>query len=299
LGTGTITFDQAHCLGEIQESVANRLDIGGGVQGYEMYTPPVVSGTYKFVVHTVDALGNESAGVTETSETIATLPSAVSGVGLAFNNTTHRATLVWQEDATVASVNVYHQSGAVGALFPDYTALVANVAAGVKSWVSPVLGAGRWVFGLRALNAVGEEPNTTVLASCRVDGSGHKVVDAPPTPALSAVPSAGGKVTLGAAVLPNSDMGAAVTAKFFTNDGAGGPMDYSTPLSAPIPLQGLDAFLHASLVTGAYGATARKFGCRVYNADGVASLDAIESTVTPVIVSMPDPLSPAASTGRV
>lgn len=298
LGTGTITFDQAHCLGEIQESVANRVDIGSGVQGYEMYTPPVVTGIYKFIVHAVDALGNESAGVTETSQSITTLPSPVTGIGLAFSNTTHKATLVWQEDASIVSVNIYGNGGVIADLFPDYTSLIVNVAAGVKSWTSGVLGAGRWVFGVRSVNAVGEEPNTTVLADVRVDGSGHKIVDAPPTPALSATPTANGKVSLAAAVLPNITMGAAVTAKFFTNDGAGGAVDYNAAI-ATITLLDLDAFLHATFDAGPYGATARKFGCRAYNAGGLPSLDAVEATVTPVVVSMPDPLSPAASTGRV
>lgn len=292
-GGGTVYFTRAYRLGQQNED---------GSSGYEMWTPALTSGTYKFVVRTVDAAGNESTNTSATSIAITCLPAAITGLAITYSNTTKKATLTWVDPAGIGSgkLRIFHNAGDATKLFPDYSAAADEVNPGVQSWTSPVLtGPGVWVFGIRAYDGTNQEPNTSITAIVRLDASANKIVGAPPKPFLVASAVAGGKIALQANVLAMSGLGVPTTCSFFTNDGAGGAVDYGIPITgSPLAVADIGQWFTAVLQSPAYGETARKFGCIAY-AGAIPSVVADEVTITPVSTAPPDPLSQAAATGRV
>lgn len=285
---GTVQYTSAYLIGTVFES---------GASSYEFWTDELSSDTYKFVIRTVDAAGNESTNTTATSVVLAGLPDIVTGVSISFSGGT--ATITWTDPANIGAGNVriYDNSGTAANFYPDYSSATATIAAGTETWTSGALADGTWVFGLRVYDGTNEEPNTSVLASVRVD-SGAQVTGFPIKPTLYARNSDSGQVILQARVQNN--VGAkAQKVKFFTNDGAGGAVDYGSAIGGGFvalfiqPVQST-----VEITAGPYGETARKFGLIAYTTDNIASVQADEVTITPDATDPPQPLSVAGTTGR-
>ena len=77
-GEGTVPFSPDSLLGfeDIRED---------GSLSYEAWTPALTSGTYLFVVRTIDDAGNESANTTAFSRTISTYPDIVTGLSITYS----------------------------------------------------------------------------------------------------------------------------------------------------------------------------------------------------------------------
>jgi len=195
-------------------------------------------------------------------------------------------TLYWTDpdniepyDDTKGYVRIYHNAGNPAKPYPDYDTLVDSVLAGVEQWTSGPLCDGTWAFGLRVYDGVNEELNGHTFVIFRVV-NGEVFDTFPPKPALLADPSIGGKVTLLAMIDASTPLSYPSTVKFFTNDGAGGAVDYSTELDEVSVTEQGSKYL-AELLTAAYGETERIFGAIAYDADGNPSMRAAEVTVTP------------------
>ena len=211
-----------------------------------------------------------------------------------------KITLTWTDPSGIGggSVRVYHNAGSASNQFVDYSTVIETIAAGTQTWTSPVLADGVWAFGLRASDGTIEEINTLIMASIRIEG-GLLVGNAPTRPALSAETEAGGKILLRGDANPLSSAAKPDKIKFFTNDGAGGAVDYNVALGAGfINLIRIGGASMATLTTIAFGSTARIFGMRAYTVAGVVSQNAIEFTITPVTTTPPQPLTVAGAEGR-
>ena len=286
--TGTVDFTSA--LAVIGED---------GSASYEFITDALASGTYKFVVRTVDTSGNETTNTTETSQMLTTYPNLVTSEAVVVI-AGPKVTITWADPADIGagSVRIFHNSGNASNLFPDYSTVQATIAAGTQTWTSGNLADGIWVFGLRVFDATNEEPNTTVVLVVRLE-SAAEVSGYPAKPLLVTQNAAAGKVDLLAIVQPITRSGRATQVKFFTNDGAGGNVDYATALGAGfIALHERGSVYLATLTSAAYGETARKFGCRAYTAGSVVSVNADEITITPDSTAPGVPLSVTAAVVR-
>ena len=292
-GTGTVDFTSIGRLGDIPED---------GSTAYEFWTIELANGTYKFVVRTVDSVGNESTNVATLTVVHTNYPglvtneshSVIAGPGV---------TITWTDPSDIGSgnVRVYTNGGSTTNLLPDYDTILATIAAGTQTFTSAVLGDGIHVFGLRVYNGTNEELNTYVWLIVRLE-SGAAVSAFSGVPNLTSELQASGKVLLMARVNPRNPSGTKpVKVRFFTNDGAGGSVDYATPLEGAgqfTNLQRLGPGWFAEFVSITYGETARKFGCRAYTTAGIASVNATEITVTPDATVPPLPLNLAAVAGR-
>lgn len=289
-GSGTVTFDDAGFLGEVEEI---------GASSYEFWTDPLAAGTYKFVVRTVDAAGNESTNTTASSQALTVFPSTVTAFTLSYDEGTDKATLAWSDPADIGAgdVEIYDNAGNASSLFPDYATVVATVAAGTETFLTAALTEGVWVFGARVSDGTNREVNSTVTATIRLDSSADEVSGPPPKPDLEAVTDGDGKLRLYGFVNPVGVTGKATSVKFYTNDGAGGAVDYATAI-ATVTLKQTPPFLAADFQTIAYGETARVFGCRSVTSGGVESVNADEVTITPDATEPPQPLSVATTVGR-
>jgi hypothetical protein len=207
----------------------------------------------------------------------------------------------WTDPSNIGAgtIRIYDNRGNPDSLFPDYNTVRATVAAGVQQWESYELCDGLWVFGFRVYDGSVEELNTCVTAVLRIE-NGWIVENYPAKPTLLAEQAGGGKVRLicSAHNSANTVFGTATKCKFFTNDGAGGAVDYTTPLGGDFISLSQVQEGFADYYTGAYGATARLFGCRTYTAGGVASLDATEISITPSVAAPGEPADPTLSEGR-
>ena len=291
-GAGTVVFDDVHNIGEVLED---------GSGSYELFTDELAVDTFKFVIRTVDDAGNESTNTTANSQVLSKYPGLVTAEAIVYDNGTDKVTITWTDPADIGSgdVRIYTNNGSLTNLFPDYSTPLATIAAGVQTFTSAALADGIHVFGLRVFDGTNEEPNTSVILTVRVEGL-SEVSGSPQKPELQALNSDGGKVKLIAIVDANSEVtDLARKVKFFTNDGAGGAVDYNTPLGGDfvnLNMRGLR--FRAFFETSAFAETARKFGVEAFTDAGVASVRADEVTITPDATSPPQPLNVTTATGR-
>ena len=293
-GTGTVVFDDEHILEEVSED---------GLSSYEVFTPALATGTFKFVIRAVDKARTESTTVTEFSQAIVTLPGTVTAFKLTYDTGTDKATLTWTDPSDIGSgtVKIFDNLGVIARPHPDYTTVVASVAAGVQTFTTAVLTEGWWVFGAQVNDATNQEPNTDVLADVRLDASLNPISNPPPKPFLEVHLGPSGKVFLTAYTIPTNARGITAKFQFFTNDGAGGAIDFSTPLEGVGNFtDGTEAgqYTGAVFLTAAFGETARKFSARAFTSGGVVSLNADERTITPDATAPPDPLNVATTPVR-
>lgn len=166
--------------------------------------------------------------------------------------------------------------------YPDFGASVDTVAAGVQEWTSGPLCDGIWCFGFRVYNGTYEEPNTHTFIYLRIE-DGAIVSRFPPTPTLVARNISGGRIQLIChADVPIGPASMPTKCKFFTNDGAGGDVDYATPLGNDyVTMVELNGEMVGTYTTDAYAETERIFGCIAYTSGSVASLQAEEASITP------------------
>jgi len=288
-GEGTVQFTDDYLLADgIQED---------GSSSYAVETPEIAADTYKFVVRTVDKAGNESSNTGTTSETLSKYISPVTVLSATYSAITNKVTLTWVDPAGVTNLRVYHNAGDDTKPYPDYGSLIATVGSGVQTWESPVLTEGLWVFGVRAYDGTAEEPNTQITVRVRLDASLNEISGYPAKPILLATESAGGKIRLRGFVDPSAGDGTPDQIKFYTNDGAGGAVDYSSAI-ATVDLIKISDNWFCEFETIQYGETARKFGARSVTSDGDESENATEQTITPDSTVPPQPLSVTATATR-
>ena len=286
-GTGTISFIDDNILEEISED---------GLANYEAFTPGLTSGTYKFVVRTIDEAGTESTNIAEFSQAITTYPGIITGFSLSFDTGTDKATLTWTDPSDIGSgtVKIFDNLGNIARPFPDYTTVVASIAAGVQTFTTAVLTEGWWLFGAQVNDGTNQEPNTNILVDVRLDSSINPISNPPPKPFLEVFNGPDGKVHLFAFVIQEGARSRTAKFQFFTNDGAGGAIDFSTPIEGVGNFTDgteVGQYFGATLLAGPFGETARKFSARAFTAGGVVSLNADEQTITPDATAPPQPLS--------
>ena len=292
-GEGTVQYTDDYLLQYVQET---------GETQYTYATDDVDSGTYKTVVRTIDSSGNESNNTTAATTSVSTYPSVATGVNISYSNSTHKATITWTDpsDIGAGNIRIYHNSGDADKPYADYGTIIDTVSAATETWESPVLTEGYWVFGLRAYNGSVEELNTAIMERVRIDASLNAVVGYPPSPILAVSTSVGGKVRLTAYVNSFLAGGFASTVQFFTNDGAGGAVDYGTPLGTGYyGLTSAGEMRYVEFETSAYGETSRIFGAKCYTEGGTESNNAQEMTIIPNATLPPQPGSQSTVAGRL
>ena len=272
-GTGSIGFTPSEVFIEVQET---------GLASYEITTTELAAGTYKFVVRPVDINGNETANVATFTQVLTKFIDPVTAFALSYDGGTDKATLTWVDPSGIGAgdLEIYSNGGDATKPYPDYSTAIATVAAGVQTFLSGVLTEGLHVFGIRASDGTTREPNTSITARVLLDVTADEIAGFPPIPVLLAVPSAGGKVKLRAYVDPNVGAGLADSVEFYTNDGAGGPVDFTSAIGTRGLSQTGNVWF-AEFESAVFGETARKFSAKSKTVGGVLSEAAIEDTVTP------------------
>lgn len=288
-GEGTVKYTDAYLLGEVLEN---------GLAAYEIWTPPIATGTYKFVVRSVDEAGNEDSNTTTASTSLVTYPGVISGLSLTYDDDTHKATLTWADpsDIGAGSVKIYGNGGSESIPYADYSAPIDTVAAGVEEWESPELSAGTyWIFGLRVNDGTNEELNTDVLAVVRIGSAQEVIGSPPPKPILVASAGGGGSVMLTAYLLNTGEVAKKVN--FYVNNGAGGAVDYGTPIGS-ISVVNAGVLDAAMLTTTPFSEVEYIFGAKAENATGDEGFAAVEIKLTPDATAPDAPTAGAPTTGR-
>jgi hypothetical protein len=85
--------------------------------------------------------------------------------------------------------------------------------------------------------------------------------------------------------------------KFYTNDGAGGEVNYSSAIATVYVRQSGPNFT-ALYKTISYGETERLFGAIAYSTSDVASRKATEATITPDATPLDEPTGVQFTEGR-
>lgn len=290
-GTGTVTFDDAGLLGEVKET---------GAPSYQFATRELAAATYKSVVRTVTKNGTESTNVApERSFTVQAYIPPVTGFGNTYDEPTKKATLSWVFPAGATQVQIFYNGGSEADQFPDYDTVLATVNFPTTTFLTAALAAGAHVWGIRATDGSNFELNTSVRTKLRTDAAFAEISGPPPKPRLIAVREVAGKITLKAFVDTTEDQNPPIpdTVQFYTDDGAGGPVDFTTPLpGGPFTLVAGSVYLEAVTVTAAFGATARKFAAVAFKGS-VPSEQGDAVTITPNVDVPPAPVY-AAAAGR-
>lgn len=176
-------------------------------------------------------------------------------------------------------VRVFHNAGNPDKPYPDYENLIDSVLAGVQTWESGPLADGVWAWGFRVFDGINLELNTETFAIFRVL-NGELLAAFPTAPVLLADPAPAGTVSLMAMLDGYGPLSIPSSVKFYTNDGAGGDVDYSTAIATVSVTSQGNKYLAVS-ITGAYAETERKFGAVAYDSSGRPSIRAQEVSVTP------------------
>lgn len=295
-GDGTVIFDDAHKLNTV-------LIVEDGSGSYEFHQLITESGTYKVVVVPVDSAGNEEQGGGELVQIITIYPKPVTGIEISYNAGDQKVTITWTDPAEGFTLRVYDNAGSLTDLFPDYTSIRDTTPTSAATWLSGALANGIWVFGLRVYDGTNEEPNTCCWVVMRIE-SGIELSDPPPKPILETTERADGVIRLQAICNPYIDddftgIGIPTKVKFFKNDGAGGAVDYNTPLGGDfVTLTQIAGLRIAMIDTAALPETAHVFGLIAYSTNSVASIKADEVTATPKSTDPPQALNAAITTGR-
>ena len=287
--TGTVTFDDAGLLGEVKET---------GAPTRKLVTRELAAGTYKAVVRTATKNGTESTNVApEVSFTVQAFIPPVSGFQNSYDEPTKKATLSWTFPAGATQVQIFFNGSTEADQFPDYDTVLATVNAPTSTFLTAVLPAGAHVWGIRATDGTNFELNTSVRTKLRTDAAFAEISLPPPRPRVIAVNDVAGKVILKAYVDVTEDQDPPIpdTVQFFTDDGAGGPVDFTTPLAGgPFALVQSSLYLEAVNSFGPFGATARKFAA-IASKGSVVSEQGASVVIIPNVDVPPDPVYSAAA----
>lgn len=293
-GTGTVGFTDADVYDEVVET---------GLSTYKYVTRELAAGTFKFVIRTVSIDGEVESTNTTPELTVVAVRyiSPVSGESLTYDFATKKATLTWTNPSGVTAIDIFDNAGDAAKQFPNYLTALSSLGA-VTTFVTGVLSfPAVFAFGIRAKDTTRFELNTSIILKLRLDATGNEISGFPPVPFLGGENDGNGKVQLTGVVDQNPDdqfsLALATQIKFFTDDGAGGPVDFVTPIAT------VNTVTHANLrratfLAGPFGATARKFSAIALTAGGVESERATEITITPSTTVPPVVLTPAAAAGR-
>ena len=288
-GTGTVTFDDAGLLGEVKET---------GAASYKFVTRELAAATYKAVVRTVTKNDTESTNVApEVSFTVQAFIAPASGFQNSYDEPTKKATLSWTFPAGATQAQIFFNGSSEANQFPDYNTVLATVNAPTNTFLTAALPAGAHVWGIRVTDGTNFELNTSVRTKLRTDAAFAEITGPPPRPRVIAVNDVAGKVILKAFVDVTDDIAAPVpdTVEFFTDDGAGGPVDFTTPLAGgPFSLIATTQYLEAVNSFGPFGATARKFAA-IASKGSVVSEQGDAVTITPNVNVPPAPTYSAAA----
>ncbi len=288
-GTGTVTFDDAGLLGEVKET---------GAPTYEFATRELAAATYKSVVRTVTKSGTESTNVApEVSFTVQAFIAPVSGFSNSYDEPSRKATLSWTFPAGATQAQIFFNGSSEANQFPDYNTVLATINAPTNTFLTAALPAGAHVWGIRVTDGSNFELNTSARTKLRTDAAFAEIVNPPARPRILAVNDPAGKVALKAFVDVTDDPAATIpdTVKFFTDDGAGGPVDFSTPLAGgPFTLSPSGQYLEVAASFGPFGATARKFASVAFKGT-TPSEEGDAVTITPNVDVPPAPVYSAAA----
>lgn len=294
-GTGTVGFTDADVVGEVVEN---------GSTSYTFRTRSLVTGTYKFVIRTVSFDGElETTNTTpELSITVTNFIAPISAETITYDFATKKATLTWTNPAGASAIRIFDNLGDPTSQFPDYNVILASLGLVTTFVTAALLFPKVYAFGIRVSDGTNFELNTSITLKLRLDSSGAEISNFPVTPSLSGELEGSGKIRLVGGLDENPDdihrFTPATDIQFFTNDGAGGAIDFSTPIATVSFTSFGSGLKKAEFLTAAFGATQRLFSARARTSGGIISEDADTLTITPNTTVPAVVLTPAAVAGR-
>jgi|GEM_PF-6516436 len=243
----------------------------GTAASYSWTSAPLVDGTYKYVVRSVDLVGNEDPNTDEVSQAIATWPASPTGLAYAYDPDTDKVTLTWSGGM---NCNIYSNGGS-GDI--DYDSPVASDQA--SGWESAALtgdAPGTFRYAARGRNATYEEKNTAYV-EFELDAAAAEVTRPGSPFGLTVAATAGAEFTVSGwydqrrPTILGAQPAAASQVRVYHDNGTG-TMDWVTPVGTASLVLAAGGQQRWSLTTsaGAYshGQTV-KFGARAATAGGV------------------------------
>lgn len=228
---------------------------------------------YFYKVVAIDAGGNE-ADSNEESQTIDGAPDPPTAIALSHNDGNGETTISWTAPGTGA--DHYHlYSGDP----PDLLGAPTNVADTDEVIDNSAL-TGHVEYLVRAVDAGGQE-EANLSQMVRLDASGGTAVSRPNSPAIAdAYAAEGGEITVLADYDKRNEAGTAATVKMYVDDGAGGGVDWNTPVASASLVIGTDVERVSLTSSGLTGGLTYEVGVRALTAGGVQdpNTDTVEVT---------------------
>lgn len=257
--------------------------IDAGESSYELWDGPLDDGTYTWKLVAYDAAGNEKDS-NEESETIDAAPDPPTNLAVSVAYSWIILTWTASGSGDLASYNVYRGFNTE----IELSAAAHDTATGT-TWQERQVGTtGHFEFLLRAVDAAGNEEDG-LGAMVQVDLDKGAIVERPNAPTtLLAEAIAAGQIRVQAGYDRGGEVGTATSIRIYVNDGAGGAMDWSTPVGTGTLATGLD---HQTIEIDSSGLT----GGLTYNVGIRARTDGgTESDNTDVTAVTTDATAPGA-----
>jgi hypothetical protein len=186
---------------------------------------PVDSDTYYYKLTVEDEPGN-SADSNETDVTIAAPPGPPTSVGVSHNDGTGATTVSWTKDAGATGYYLY--SGTTSVDLEQTPTDLGDVASTVIDNSGQT---GQKTYLVTSYSANGESRALSAMVTLWLD-SGAEVTRPNQPYIVQARAAAGGEIEVLAEYVDTDEAASPATIKMYVNDGAGGAMDWGTPVAS-------------------------------------------------------------------
>lgn len=249
--------------------------IEAGESTYELLDGPLDDGTYTWKLTAYDLAGNATDS-NEESETIDAAPDPPTGLAVSVAYSWIVLTWTASGSADLDHYNVYRGFNTE----LELSAAAHDTATGT-TWQERQVGTtGHFEFLLRAVDGAGNEEDG-LEAMVQVDLDKGAIVERPNAPAtVLAQAIAAGQVQVRAAYDRSGEVGTATTIRIYVNDGAGGAMDWNTPVGTGTLATGLDHQVIEIDSSGLTGGLTYDVGIRARTAGGTESDNTDTTEVT-------------------
>jgi len=238
------------------------VQVNAGETDYRFEDGPHEDDTLYYLLKAYDAAGNVKSAV-EKSAVISSAPEPPTGVAMSHNNTTHVTTITWTPST---SADRDHTAARYGD--PVELTAAPDATPSGSSWqLDQTDFTGHREFHLAAVDGDGNE-SASLVPMVSIDLVAGVQVERPNEPAiLTARPVAGGEVELAVAYCRYGEVGTATSIRLYTNDGAGGAMDWVNHVGSTT-LTGENEQVLTVTSNGLDGAKTYLCGVRARTADG-------------------------------
>ena len=260
--------------------------LAAGQDSYQFDDGPLNDAVYEWRVKAQDAAGNVAAS-TDTAGTVSSAPLPPSNLAATITAGTLELTWTASGSADIDHYAIY-RSDNTGKVQID---AAAHDTEATTTWSEDVSAlTGRYAYLVRAVDADGnEEANFSQMVALNLT-TGTQILRPNSPSILDARAVADGEVTVMALYLRSGEAGVATTVRLFADDGAGGGVDWDTPVATATLTTNATAQAVELTSSGLTGGLTYELGCRARTA---ATVEDENTDTTEVLTDATAPGTPS------